>query len=135
MAFTVTQDILTGNERIDKEHVELFAKINDFMEACGQGKGRDEIMKTVDFLERYTKTHFMFEENIQKMNKYEGFQVHKNFHEQFIKNLTEIKKELQQDGVNIAVLGKINMQIGSSLITHIKTEDVKLAKFMKEKNL
>lgn len=133
MAFTMTKDIETGNPQIDKEHVELFSKINDFMNACNQGKGREEIMTTVDFLKKYTKTHFTYEENLQMRNQYPNLPTHKGFHEQFIKNLDEIAKELQTNGVSVALVGKINIQIGSALIAHIKTEDVKLAKFLKEK--
>lgn len=135
MAFTLTKDIETGNKRIDSEHVELFAKINDFMESCNKGKGKDEIAKTVDFLRKYTKTHFAFEENLQKSNNYDRYNVHKAFHDQFIKNLDDIAKSISQDGVTPSIVGKINIQVGTSLIAHIKTEDVKLAKFIKENNL
>lgn len=132
MAFTLTNDILTGNTRIDKEHVELFSKINDFMESCSKGKGKEEIAITIDFLRKYTKTHFAYEEDLQKTNKYDRYNVHKAFHDQFIKNLDEIAKALDKDGVTPSIVGKINIQVGTSLIAHIKTEDVKLAKFLKD---
>lgn len=133
MAFSVTPDILTGNSQIDKEHVELFAKINDFMEACAQGKGTDEIMSTINFMRQYTKTHFTNEENWQKRNNYPGFIQHKAFHDQFMTNLDSISQELKISGVSSALVGKINIQLGSALIAHIKTEDVALAKFLKGK--
>lgn len=134
MAYTVTKDIETGNSQIDREHVELFAKINDFMESCNKGKAKEDIAKTVDFLRKYTKTHFSNEENLQKKSNYERYTIHKAFHEKFIKNLDEIATSIEKDGVSPSVIGKINIQIGTALIAHIKTEDVKLAKFLKEKN-
>lgn len=134
MAFTVTKDIETGNTIIDKEHVELFSKINDFMEACNQGKGTKEIVSTVDFLRKYTKSHFSNEENLQKTNNYPGMPAHKRFHDEFIKNLDSIASDLQKDGVSPAIVGRINIKIGTALIAHIKSEDVKLAKFLKSKN-
>ncbi len=134
MRFTVTKDIETGNTQIDREHVELFAKINDFMESCNKGNGKDEIAKTVDFLRKYTKTHFSNEENLQKSNNYERYATHKMFHDQFLKNLDDIVKAIEKDGPTATIIGKINIQIGTALIAHIKTEDVKLAKFLKEKN-
>lgn len=134
MAFNVTPDILTGNSQIDKEHVELFAKINDFMEACAQGKGKDEISSTIDFMRQYTKTHFTNEENWQKRNNYPRYSHHKAFHDQFMSNLEGISNELKNTGISVALIGKINIQLGSALIAHIKTEDVALAKFLKEKN-
>lgn len=133
MAFVVTKDIETGNKVIDKEHVELFAKINDFMDACNKGKGQTEIAKTVDFLRKYTKAHFANEENLQKTLNYPNYATHKRFHEQFIANLDEIASDLQKNGVSATIVGRINIKIGTALIAHIKSEDVKLAKFLKEK--
>ncbi|MFI3253543.1 MAG: hemerythrin family protein [Eubacteriales bacterium] len=132
MAFVLCADMLTGNEIIDKEHVELFAKINDFMESCAKGKGRDDMEKTVEFLRSYTKTHFSNEETLQKINKYPNYTVHKAFHDQFIGNMEAIVTEIKTSGVSVGLVGKINMQLGSALIAHIKTEDVKLAKFLKD---
>ncbi len=134
MAFLVTKDMETGNQQIDKEHVELFSKINDFMEACGQGKGRDEILQTVDFLRKYTRTHFTNEERLQQMSGYPHLASHKAFHDQFISNLETIAQKIQSEGVSVSLVGSINIQLGSALIAHIKTEDVKLAKFVKEKS-
>lgn len=130
MAFTVTQDLITGNTQIDKEHVELFKMINDFMEACSQGKGRSEIMETVKFLRNYTNHHFGYEETIQKQHSYPNYPTHKAFHDKFNRSMDNIVKELEKDGVSITLVAKINQEIGSNLIAHIKTEDVKLAKFL-----
>lgn len=133
MAFTVTPDLLTGNAQIDKEHVELFKMINDFMEACKQGKGRAEIMQTVEFLRNYTKHHFAYEETIQKQHNYPHYTVHKAFHDKFIRSMEDIVKEFQNNGVSIVLVGRINQEIGANLISHIKVEDVKLAKFLQTK--
>lgn len=133
MPFIVTKDIETGNAQIDKEHVELFSKINDFMEACSKGKGRDEIMQTVKFLKNYTKIHFTNEENLQKIHNYPNYVAHKSYHTQFERSMENIIKQYDREGISIALVGKINQEIGNSLIGHIKTEDVKLAKFLQEK--
>lgn len=133
MPFVVTKDMETGNSQIDREHVELFDKINDFMEACNSGKGRGEILNTIQFLQKYTKTHFTNEESLQRIHKYPDFIQHKSFHDKFMLSISNILKQYEKEGVSIALLGKINQEIGYSLIAHIKTEDVKLAKFLQEK--
>lgn len=134
MAFVVTKDIETGNKKLDNDHVELFAKINDFMDSCAQGKGTAEIMVTVDYLRKYTVTHFSYEENLQKSNNYHNYTQHKAFHDKFTKSLEDIVKEIQSVGVSPALVGKINIHLGSALIAHIKTADVELAQFLKDKN-
>ena len=39
MKYTLTKDLETGNTLIDTEHRELFAAVNNLMDACSQGKG------------------------------------------------------------------------------------------------
>ena len=55
-----------GVPLIDSEHKELCDRIDRLFAACSQGKGRDEIMKTVEFLESYTIKHFSDEEKLQR---------------------------------------------------------------------
>lgn len=62
MAIEWTQDLSTGSDEIDNQHKELFRRINSLLDACNQGKGREEIGKTVQFLEDYVITHFSAEE-------------------------------------------------------------------------
>ena len=50
MKYELTKDLETGNALIDSEHRQLFAAINNLMDACAQGKGRDQIMSTARFL-------------------------------------------------------------------------------------
>ena len=38
MRYELTQDLLTGNNLIDTEHKQLFAAINDLLDACAQVK-------------------------------------------------------------------------------------------------
>ena len=65
MRYEVTADLVTGNTLIDSEHRQLFAAVNDLMDACSQGHGRDKIQSTVQFLSDYVVKHFGDEENLQ----------------------------------------------------------------------
>ena len=49
MRYELTQDLLTGNNLIDTEHKQLFAAINDLLDACSQGKGREKLAVTTSF--------------------------------------------------------------------------------------
>ncbi|WMI81315.1 bacteriohemerythrin [Anaerotignum sp. MB30-C6] len=128
MAFSWTKDLETGNAQIDTEHKELIQAINNLLEACSSGKGRNEIANTVDFLNQYTKTHFAHEQILQQKYKYPDFENHKKYHEGFIKVVEDFTTRLKANGPTIQLVGEINMQLGSWLINHIKREDVKVAK-------
>ncbi|WP_352399661.1 bacteriohemerythrin [Anaerotignum sp.] len=132
MAFTWTKDLETGNTQIDTEHKELIQAINNLLEACSSGKGRNEIANTMDFLNHYTKTHFAHEQVLQQKYKYPDFENHKKYHEGFIKVVDDITNRLKANGPTIQLVGEINMQLGGWLINHIKREDVKVAKHILE---
>ena len=131
MRYEVTQDLVTGNALIDSEHRQLFAAVNDLMDACSQGKGRDQIQKTVKFLSDYVVKHFGDEENLQVKHKYPGYPAHKTFHDGYRRQLTEKSQQLLVDGPSIKALGELNQVIGV-LVSHIRTEDKRLAHYIKE---
>ena len=43
MAYNYTPDLETGNAKIDEQHKELIAAINNLLDACSKGKGRDTL--------------------------------------------------------------------------------------------
>lgn len=44
-----------GHENIDNQHKELLDRINYFFDSINSGMGKEEVLRTLDFLERYTK--------------------------------------------------------------------------------
>lgn len=128
----MTRDLETGNPQIDHEHRELFLKLNAFLEACSMGKGRAEIAKTIEFLLHYTHSHFSHEEQLQQAKRYPNYLSHKRFHDNFILTLERLADDIDKNGVCISTVGRINMEVGSTLVNHIKTEDVLMAKFIRD---
>lgn len=133
MAFTWTKNIETGNQLIDSEHKELLNKINDFMNACSQGKGRGEILNTLNFLKKYTATHFAHEEELQQKSNYPDYTRHKQLHNEFNRSIAKIEQKFLAEGASIAMVSEINQNIGDWLIRHIKAEDIKLGKYLAER--
>lgn len=130
MAYEVTKDLETGNTLIDSEHRQLFQAINNLLDACAQGKGRAQIEKTVQFLNNYVGKHFSDEERLQVESKYPDYQAHKRFHDGYKQKMAQVTKDLAANGVSIAAVGKVNETAGI-LVTHIRTEDKKLAQHVK----
>lgn len=132
MRYEVTKDLETGNLLIDSEHRQLFQAVNTLMEACSAGKGREKVPSTCRFLEEYVIKHFGDEENLQKKHQYSAYASHRQFHGEYAKNLNKVCREIEKDGPTISALSKLNQHIGV-LINHIRTEDKKLAEFLKGK--
>lgn len=131
MKYEVTQDLLTGNSLIDSEHRQLFNAVNQLMDACSQGKGRDQIQQTAAFLNQYVRKHFQDEENLQLQSKYPNYSSHKQFHEGYRRQLAQVVEELQKDGNTVKTLGDLNQTV-AVLVSHIRTEDKRLARHIKE---
>ncbi|WP_085832545.1 bacteriohemerythrin [Clostridium merdae] len=132
MAYTLTSDLITNNSMIDTQHKQLFDAINALLEACSKGQGRAEIGKTLDFLSKYVDKHFSDEEKLQVQYSYPEYDKHHKYHEEYKKIIRELQQELEKSGANIALVAKVNTAIGGWLVNHIKREDLKMAKYIRE---
>ena len=129
MAITWTNDLATGNVQIDNEHKQLIKAADELLEACSQGKGRQEIGRAVEFLSNYTKTHFAHEEQLQVKFKFPDYIVHKNWHIDFMKEIEGVAEKMKAEGATIGLVAAVNNKI-SQLLRHIRTDDLKLAQFI-----
>ena len=94
MKYELTSDLMTGNSLIDAEHKQLFDAINDLMDACAQGVGREKIMSTTQFLNSYVSKHFRDEEQLQLQSKYPGYNAHHTFHEGYKRELAAAANQI-----------------------------------------
>jgi hemerythrin len=122
-----TNDLETGNDLIDSQHKELIQAINNLLNACANGKGRDEISTTVDFLSNYTVKHFSEEELLQDKSQYPDYINHKKLHKDFTRVVKDLAEQIKQDGPSLILVGKVNSHIGDWLVNHIKKQDTKVA--------
>lgn len=129
MRYELTKDLETGNAVIDNEHRELFNAVNNIIDACSKGQGRNIIESAIKFLLSYVELHFSHEEKLQSDSKYPGMAAHKAFHESYKKQLKEISMQIPFDNPAITDLVKLNGHI-AVLINHIRIEDKKLGKFL-----
>ena len=101
MKYELTSDLMTGNSLIDAEHKQLFDAINDLMDACAQGVGREKIMSTTQFLNSYVNKHFGDEEKLQVQSKYPGYAAHKQFHDGYKRRQGAGRPEPDRGGAGV----------------------------------
>ncbi len=130
MKYELKDDLLTGNAMIDTQHKELFAAVNNLLEACSSGRGRDHLATTVSFLQNYITKHFNDEEQLQASVSYPELMSHKHFHASYKQTIQKISQSLLLNGPTISVLADLNREL-SVLLNHIRTEDKKIATFIK----
>ncbi len=128
---TWNDNLKIGVPLIDSEHRELCDRIDRLLAACSQGKGRDEIAETVDFLQEYTVKHFGDEERLQRTSGYPKCREHKAMHEYFVSKIAALQKDLRENGANVAAISETNYFLMDWLLNHIRKVDKELAKYIK----
>lgn len=118
MRYELTQDLLTGNNLIDTEHKQLFAAINDLLDACSQGKGREKLVDTAKFLNNYVNKHFSDEEKLQVSSNYPGYPPHKTFHDGYKRQLSDATQQLLTEGPTVRALGPVESDGRRSDLPH-----------------
>ncbi|MFZ3072691.1 MAG: bacteriohemerythrin [Thermodesulfobacteriota bacterium] len=132
MALAWTPDLAVGVNEIDEQHKELFKKIDNLHAAMSKGLGKEEITRTLKFLEDYVELHFGNEEKIMFAKKYPDYSSHKAQHEIYKRNIKSLKEELNTKGASIGLVLQINSSICDWIIKHIQEIDKALGKFLKQ---
>jgi hemerythrin len=130
MAYQWDSSLETGHEKIDNQHKQLIAALNNIIGASKEGKGSEEIFKTLDFLTGYTIMHFSTEEKLQLQYNYPDYLVHKRYHDEFKVTVAELTKRLTDEGPTEEMIGIVTTTIGNWLLNHIKGDDFRMAAFI-----
>ena len=131
MAYQWDTSLETGHQKIDKQHQQLVAYLNSIIEASNQGKGSDEIFKTLDFLTGYTIMHFSDEEKLMIQYNYPDYLVHKRYHDDFKATVGDLTQRLLKEGPTEEMVNIVTTAIGEWLLNHIKGDDFRMAAFVK----
>lgn len=129
MAIEWTNDLATGSAKIDKQHKEIFVRINDMLDACNQGQGKAKVESLIAFLEDYIFSHFGEEERFMKEHSYPEYAAHKALHDEFIVQLGKLKYTVKTEGVGVHTVIATNQLVVNWFINHIRKVDTKLGAF------
>ncbi len=130
MAYVFTKDLEIGEALVDAQHKELFRIMNELGAACSSGAGRQKIDCTLKFLQDYIEKHFRDEQNLHTQHQYPARVAHKQMHDAFARTTREMVLEYNKTGETIGLLAKVNANVGTWLVTHIKVEDRKFGTFL-----
>ena len=126
-----SDELNTGNEIIDTQHLKIFKITNNFIEAYLQENSKEILGDMLDFLIEYTIEHFLYEEKLMIEYNYPKFEYHKKCHEDFKDIVGEFKSEFEIQGATENLNKKLSGIIVRWLIIHIKHEDFKIAKYIR----
>ncbi|MDR1506769.1 MAG: bacteriohemerythrin [Treponema sp.] len=122
---------ISGVRLMDVRHKRLFEMVNRLLDACKQGKGREELTKSLSFLADYTVKHFSEEEELQRKYGYPEYEAHHKIHEAFKQTVQDFAAELDSKGPSEELIEKLKKEVGGWLVTHVKVVDLKMAEIIK----
>jgi len=131
MSIEWSETFATGVGWQDRQHKELFRRMNSLLQAMDIGHGKNEVMKTFDFLDDYFVVHFEAEEQAMNQHPYPGMIEHIAEHMGFIERISALKKECQA-GPTTALVIKVQNTVVDWLIHHIGSDDQRLGRFIRE---
>ena len=121
-----------GVDKIDTQHQELFNRIDQLVTAMKTGKGKDEVIGTLDFLEEYVIKHFNDEEELQKKNNYPKYEIQHREHEEFKDSLRELRRVFETTGISALFVINVQQKISNWWRKHILELDRDLGNFLRK---
>lgn len=119
-----------GVEKIDCQHRQLLAKLNEFFEACSKQQGKEQIEETLKFLKEYTLEHFSNEEELMADIDFPELAEHHKTHAEFVKTVLELEETLKTKGPSVLSTIKLNRTLTDWLLNHINKCDKLIGEYM-----
>lgn len=126
-----TPYLAVGISTIDDQHMELFRKFNNLLDALTEGDAKEEVAKVVQFLEDYTVTHFGMEEKVMDRYSYAATSAHKAQHAEFIADFVSLKERLLASNYSKPLAAQMLQRLAEWLLNHVGRIDRELGSFLK----
>lgn len=128
-----SEELETGNERIDFQHKQLIEIYGVLLDVFSKGEGHITLVSALKFLNDYTVKHFFDEEELQLQYNYPDYEKHKKLHASFKLTVAGLSTQLSENGISEELVASLNSKIGAWLMNHIMREDIKIAQFINQK--
>jgi len=123
-----TSALEVGIPIVDEQHKILLERINLLIKSIMAGKGEEDVLHLLSFLESYIEEHFSTEERILLDTDDPLTEGHIDSHNLFRKNFREIYASVKNYGVTEDSFAFIEKNVISWLLNHILEYDVRMIK-------
>lgn len=131
MTMKWSRDLATGVVDIDNQHKEIFSRVDRLSAACSEGKGKEEVLRLLLFLEEYIKEHFTCEERLQQKHLYPQRAAHKSQHMRFTAEVAKLSAAFREEGSTLSLVIMTNKTMASWLVQHITQTDMEFAAYLR----
>lgn len=131
--FELTEDMLTGIEKIDNQHRKLLSWAN-FLTFDDADTTAHKVTETLDNLQGYVAYHFQTEEEEMDRHKYDQMEKHKNQHVRLMNEVNELFSRAKGKEADKGTLVELQYMLTDWIQFHIKEWDQPFAAFVKNRS-
>lgn len=130
MAIYWTRELEIGVAPIDRQHQELFERINALVDACQAGRCQDEVTTLLAFLQNYVQVHFAEEEALMRRRGFPGLDEQLLEHAAFSRHLQALVQSFATQGFTSPLLNDLNATLIDWLYDHVCGRDRALGQWL-----
>ena len=119
----------TGIDLVDAQHQALFEAVNRLADSFKEGKAKDQVKVSLDFLVDYTREHFQTEERFMREVGYPRLAEHMVEHVRLMEQVRDLQMDLA-DGK--AVTMDVTIFLADWLKVHIHESDLDYVRYLRE---
>ena len=125
------QELLTGNDVIDEQHREFFARLNMFYnDKENFMSDKKEMLIYLAYAEIYTMEHFFYEEDLMEEKNYPKIENHRRAHRSLYKKVEDFRKSVEKTELTFEKICEFYDMSLYWLKSDIRNHDMKLAEFL-----
>lgn len=109
-------------KEMDEQHKKIISMLNSLVD-LGRDKSLSAVGIIIDQLVKYTKDHFLKEEDLMKKHEYPELSAHKLLHTNLIQTVDNLKKKHSAGDPELVV--DLSILLNDWLAEHILVEDKK----------
>jgi hemerythrin-like metal-binding protein len=118
---------------IDKQHQVIVSMIRELQEAMLEGRASEVVSSLFQAMNKYTKFHFEYEEQLLKMHAYPNLNSHQGQHASLIAQLHELEDKYA--GGELSAGAPLMHFLRRWLLDHIRVHDKEYASFLRKKGV
>jgi hemerythrin len=130
-----TPEYESGSGLVDEQHKELFRRVNALLAACEFGMGKEEIEKTISFIEDYVDYHFASEEALMLKYEYPDYEEHKLYHDLLRSRYFKMKEEITSGRLSVPDILRLHAFLADWVRMHTMSVDKVLGAFLKSRGI
>lgn len=118
-----SEHLSIGIGEIDDQHKALLERITTLKRKIDEKDHEDGLRESIHFLKKFVLDHFIEEEELMQEHSYPDFELHKAYHEGFIKHLEKIEGQILDQGYTESLANEVYGWLICWFCDHVARDD------------